>query len=100
MRKLETYLFFDGNCAEAMRFYEGVLGGKVYSMKAKDSPDAAKFPPSSGDRLLHAKLESGGVVLMASDWMNSGPYPGMNGFSVTLEVPTTGEAKTLFDKLA
>ena len=100
MKKVATYLFFNGNCAEAMRFYEGVLGGNLFSMKAKESPDAAKFPPDRGDWLLHAKLESGGIVLMASDWMHPGPYPGMNGFAVTLEVPTAGDAKTLFDKLA
>ena len=28
MPKLDAYLFFDGNCAEAMRFYERTLGGK------------------------------------------------------------------------
>jgi uncharacterized glyoxalase superfamily protein PhnB len=26
---VSTYLFFNGNCAEAMRFYERTLGGKL-----------------------------------------------------------------------
>jgi PhnB protein len=29
MPTLGSYLFFDGNCAEAMRFYERALGGKL-----------------------------------------------------------------------
>jgi len=100
MIKVDTYLFFDGNCGDAMRFYERALGGKLNMMRAKDSPDAAKFPPGSGDRILHAHLDAGGAVLMASDWMHPSPYPGMNGFSVSLSVATAGEAKSFFDKLA
>ena len=29
MPKLTPYLGFDGNCTEAMRFYEAALGGKI-----------------------------------------------------------------------
>src|SRR5437764_12610199 len=100
MKKLETYLFFDGNCAEAMRFYESVIGGKAKLLPAKDAPDQSHFAPGSGDRIMHSKLELDGIILMASDWLASDPYPGMSGFSITLEVPTAAEAKSLFDKLA
>jgi len=101
MKKLETYLFFNGNCAEAMRFYERVFGGKLSLLPAKDAPDPSVFPPGSGDKIMHSKLElADGAVIMASDWLASGAYPGMGGFSVTLEVPTAAEAKSAFDTLA
>ena len=58
------------------------------------------MPPGAGDRIIHAKLDADGAVLMASDWLSPDPYPGMSGFSVTLTAPTTAEAKGLFDKLA
>ncbi|HEY8020283.1 MAG TPA: VOC family protein, partial [Thermoanaerobaculia bacterium] len=32
MPQLDTYLVFDGNCAEAMRFYERTLGGKLETL--------------------------------------------------------------------
>ena len=32
MPQLDPYLFFDGTCAEAMRFYERTLGGKIEMM--------------------------------------------------------------------
>jgi len=36
-----AYLAFDGNCAEAMRFYEDALGGKMeLMMSGADSPMA------------------------------------------------------------
>ena len=84
MKKLETYLFFNGNCAEAMRFYERVFGGKLSLLPAKDAPDPSVFPPGSGDKIMHSKLElADGAVIMASDWLASGAYPGMGGFSET-----------------
>jgi PhnB protein len=98
--RIETYLFFDGNCAEAMRFYESTLGGKLSLMPAKESPVMEHLPPGSGDKILHSKLETGGAVLMASDWMAAEPYPAVGGFAVTVTPPTLGEAKSTFDKLA
>ena len=100
MSKIENYLFFDGNCAEAMRFYESALGGKLNVMQAKDSPDQSHVPPGGGELVLHARLDANGAVLMASDWMDTSPYPGKNGFAVTLAVPTLEEAKSLFEKLS
>ena len=55
MSNLSPYLFFDGNCADAMRFYERTLGGKLDLMKASDSPVAAEMPPGSGDQILHVR---------------------------------------------
>ena len=100
MKKIETYLFFDGNCAEAMRFYERTLGGKLSLMTAKEAPPDAQMPPGSGDRILHSRLEADGAVLMASDWLAPAPFPAVGGFSVTLETPTAADAKRLFDELA
>jgi PhnB protein len=39
------YLGFDGNCAEAMRFYEQALGGTLEKMiSGADSPMADQMP--------------------------------------------------------
>ena len=100
MTKLETYLFFDGTCDEAMRFYERALGGTLRVVKASETPGADQLPPGAGDRIMHAHLKAAGAVLLASDWMESSPYPGMSGFYVVLTVATAAEGKTLFDKLS
>jgi uncharacterized glyoxalase superfamily protein PhnB len=47
MLQLDTYLFFDSNCADAMRFYERTLGGKLDLMTHGDSPMAAQMPPAA-----------------------------------------------------
>ncbi len=99
---IDSYLFFDGTCAEAMRFYERVLGGKLeMMMTGAESPDAEHVPAERRDQILHASLVlDGDRRLMASDWMHSSPYPGMHGFSVSLGYPTVAEARRVFDELA
>jgi len=99
MTKLETYLFFDGDCAEAMKFYEQVLSGKLSVVPVKGSPAEPHVPPGSEDKLLHARLDVDGAVIMASDWLDTTPFPGQSGFSVTLTVADAAAAKALFDKL-
>ena len=43
-QQFDTYLFFDGTCAEAMRFYERTLGAKLNAlMKYSESPDPDRF---------------------------------------------------------
>jgi len=55
MPKLDTYLFFDGNCAEAMRFYERTLGGKLFMMTHAESPMGAQMPAGSAYATVEAK---------------------------------------------
>lgn len=100
MLQLDTYLFFDGNCADAMRFYERTLGGKLQLMTHAESPMAAQTPPGSANRIMHARLELDGRLLMASDSMVGQPYERMKGFSLSLIYPTVAEAQRMFAALA
>jgi PhnB protein len=101
MSHLNAYLFFDGTCADAMRFYERTLGGKIEMMLTHaESPMADKTPPGSADRIMHARLAIDGGALMASDSMAGQPYGGMKGFSLSLIYPTVADAKRVFNALA
>jgi PhnB protein len=101
MPQLDVYLTFNGNCADAMRFYERTLNGKLEMlMTHAESPMAAQAPPGSADRIMHARLVIDGRVLMASDSMVSQPYEGMKGFSLSLIYPTVADAQRVFDALA
>jgi PhnB protein len=101
MAQLDTYLTFDGTCAEAMRFYETALGGKLEMMMTHaESPMAAQTPPGSENRIMHARLNLGNRILMASDSMVGQPYSGMHGFSLSMNYPTVEEGQKVFDALA
>ena len=67
MSLLNAYLTFDGNAAEAMRFYEKTLGGKMEMlMTVGESPEAANMPPEAASRLMHASLVVGDSMLTVS----------------------------------
>lgn len=101
MPQLDAYLVFNGNCADAMRFYERKLGGKLeVLMTHAESPIAAQTPPGSADRIMHARLVIDGRVLMASDSMVGRPYEGLKGFSLSLIYPTVADARRAFEALA
>jgi PhnB protein len=101
MLEPNVYLFFDGTCAEAMRFYEKTLGGKLNMMTAAQAPEGqAPKEGFSPDLIIHAALNFGRQILMASDWMSTAPYEGMHGFTVSLVYETVDEARKIFDTLA
>jgi PhnB protein len=95
-----TYLFFNGNCAEAMRFYEQVLGGKLDLLTHAESPEAGQSPPGMENRIMHARLTFEGGMLMASDDRPDADYKGMHGFRISLMIDSPEEATRIFDALA
>ncbi len=96
------YLGFNGNCAEAMRYYEQVLGGKItLMMTGGQSPMAAQIPPEFADRIMHARLElPGGGLLYAGDAPAHLPYEGIKGVTLALNYNTVEEAEAIFNALA
>ena len=98
--QIVPYLNFDGNCAEAFRFYERVLGGRIEElMTHADSPIANEVPAEWGPRIMHARLAVGDQVLLASDAM-PGHYATPRGVYVTLRVDTVEEADRIFAALS
>jgi PhnB protein len=61
---LDVYLFFNGNCREAMEFYKEVFGGDLAVTTYGETPGTES---GHEDSLMHARLEGGEVKLMASD---------------------------------
>jgi len=62
---LAPYLNFNGNAAEAMRFYQSVLGGDLYIQTFGDAGMAQS--ESEKNLTLHAALTSDTVNIYASD---------------------------------
>ncbi len=100
MPKLDSYLFFDGQCADAMRFYEKTLGGKLEALMAyEQAPDPKMCPPGGEGKVMHACLVIEGRMLMASD-SPPGMHQPMGGFALSLTYDAVDEARRVFDALA
>ncbi len=100
---VQSYLFFNGNCAEAVEFYRKALGAVVeFSMPFKDSPEPpppGMMPPNWGDKIMHTSFRVGQTIVMASDGCGVEPK-GFQGFSLSLSVATEAEAERYFNALA
>ena len=97
---VDPYLLFNGNCEEAFKFYEKLLGGKnVMKMTHRESPMAAQTPPDWQDKIIHIRMEVGDRVLMASD-APPGHYEKPQGFSVSITAKDPAEAERFFNELS
>lgn len=99
---VQSYLFFDGKCEEAIEFYKKALGAEVNMlMRFKDSPEPP--PPGCGptdaNKVMHAQFRIGETVILASDGRATG-NPKFEGFAQALTVPTEAEADKAFGALA
>jgi PhnB protein len=101
MNPLNPYVFFDGDCAEAMKFYEQVFKTPVeMMMHESEVPGAKPVAPGKKSPVIHARLPLYGGALMASDWVADRPYERKQGFYVSLICPDLKEARRVFDALA
>ena len=99
--QLNPYLFFNGQCEAAFKFYAKVLGGKIEAMMAHEGTPAAEHVPAEWrSKIMHARLVIGDKVLMASDAPPDRSDGAMKGVSVNLGVDSPAEAERIFHALA
>ena len=93
--KMNTYVNFRGNCAEAFRYYEKHIGAKVGTvMTHAEQPNVN---PDWKNAVLHARLFFGDVELWAADIPNAEP---MRSGYLTLRMDTDKEAERVFSALS
>ena len=98
--QLNPYLTFDGQCEDAFKFYEKVLGGKIEAMMTYgSSPMAEQTPADWRNKIMHARLTIGDKMLMASD-APPDRREAMKGFSVTISLDDPGQAERIFHALS
>jgi PhnB protein len=100
--QVQSYLFFDGRCEEAIEFYKSTLGIKVeLLMRFRDNPEPPKpgmCPPGAEDKVMHAAFRVGDSLVMASDGMAQGK-PEFKGFALSIDAANAAEADRYFAAL-
>jgi PhnB protein len=94
------YLFFDGNCLEAMTHYAETLGGRVGDVfRNSDAPDAESRMPGGDQLVMNMTVNLSGAVVMASDAPGE-MYRKPQGFAVSISPPSRAEFDRIFEALA
>lgn len=94
------YLFFKGNCLEAMTHYAEVLGGEIGDVfRNADAPDAESRMPGGDDLIMHMSMKLGSVSVMASD-NSDDMYDKPQGFRVSIAPSSRTEFDRIYQALA
>lgn len=100
-KAITPYLFFNGDSADAIAFYQKTLGAEIIMiMKHRDNPQPSAecpLPPGFEDKIMHAELRINGTNIMMSDGM--GGARNFNGFSLSLTL-MEDEIASVFDALS
>ncbi len=75
MLNLTPFLLFDGQCAEAMTFYQACLGGELVLTRASDTRMKDQVPPQHHDKIINARLKNGAIEFTAADWLHQSRSP-------------------------
>jgi PhnB protein len=98
MKSVTAYLNFDGNCRQAMTFYQHCLGTELELTPFPDAQGKPLTDPKAG--IMHARITRGGKpLLMASDCPPGAPNQPGNNFSVSVDCETPEEIDRIFSAL-
>ena|SRR2546428_10279043 len=99
MKNLNVYLFFPGNCQEAINFYKQSLGGEIAFMGTYgESPEPCA--DADKNKIMHTSLKADGITIMASDCPTDQPVVNGNNISLSLNFSDEKEQETIFTNLS
>jgi PhnB protein len=100
MLAVSPYLNFNGQCEEAFKFYEKLIGAHIETMITYEgTPMEAMAPPEWRKKVVHAGITIGDRTLSGADAL-PGHYEAPKGFSVMLQLSNDLEAERIFGGLA
>lgn len=99
---IQPYLFFSGQCEQALEFYQQALGAKVTALlRFNESPDPVPegmLQAGFENKIMHAAFTVGQVTIMASDGCDDRSR--FAGFRLALSLESVDQCHTAFDALA
>lgn len=100
MISIHAYLTFNGNCREAMTFYQKCLGGRLNFQTLGESPLSAKMPARMKKCILNSKLKSEKLTLMGSDMVDEIGVVKGNSVSLVLCCNSEKKIRSFYNKLS
>jgi PhnB protein len=99
--KISPYISFNGNCAEAIAFYEKVFGVKAEIMRYKDAPpeEGYQSPEGTENLVMHAQFEYDGATIMLCDMPPDTPMKIGDNIAIMAEFGCADAVKMMFGAL-
>lgn len=95
--ELDIYVNYNGTCEQAFRFYEQHLGGRITELNRHGDVPNPNIPTDWKDKVLHARIEIGGTIVMGADIPAAEP---MRSAYLTLRLDSDEEAERVYDLLS
>lgn len=101
MAEFNAYMKFQGNCREAMTFYQSCLGGELHLMTIGETPAVKDHMPAEiHDKIMHSVLTSDSIMIMGSDMIGGEAYSQGNALTLCLVCKSKDEINTLYAGLS
>lgn len=99
---VEVYLYFNGNCREAVEYYAQIFETeKPQFMAYGDNPPNPEYslPEAAKNLIMHSRLNINGSNVMFSDVFPGSPFTVGNNISLAYVSKDIDQVKQLFNKL-
>lgn len=100
MKQLVPYINFNGQCQEALDFYQNCFGHAELSIQTFGDAKLDEMPEESKDKVMHAEFKTDGLFFMASDGRAGGDFSMGNNIHLNVQLDSLEEQIGLFEKLS
>ena len=100
--RITPYLNFNGNCADAIEFYEEAFGVKAQVLRYSDAPasEGYQLPPGTEKYVMHACLTNRkDYTIFMADVPPNMPSTFGNGMSISVELDSIESVASAFHAL-
>ncbi|GAC19714.1 VOC family protein [Paraglaciecola arctica] len=100
MKQLVPYLNFNGQCQDALHFYQSCFGNAELSIQTFADTRGEEMPKEMRDKVMHAEFKTDGLLFMASDGQVGGDFTKGNNMHLNVQLDSVEEQSVLFEKLS
>ncbi|MEX0719545.1 MAG: VOC family protein [Balneolaceae bacterium] len=99
MKTLNPYLFFQGNCEEALTFYKECMGGEIILLQRFGDTEMP-VPDDHKNKIMHAELKTENIHILFSDGAPHKTITEGDNVQLSINLTSTEEQDKLFKALA
>lgn len=97
---LITYLFFNGNCEEAINFYATAISNSSIQYMQRYGEADMPVDDAYKNKVMHAVMTIHGTTVMVSDTNEKNEVTIGNNFSLSIDFKEEGEMDAIFNALS